>query len=72
MGVKARDDPRLVTDMRVADVEVGAGHAHTSSVRWGSNGVLIACEQQVVYASRQRIDHPLRGQPGPAAPLPRC
>jgi hypothetical protein len=60
VGVKAHHDPRLVTDMREVDVAVGEGQAHTWSARWGSDGVLIACDQQVVYASEQRLNYPLQ------------
>jgi hypothetical protein len=60
VGVKAHHDPRLVTDMREVDVAVGAGQPHTWSARWSPDGVLIACEQQVVYASQQRLDYPLQ------------
>jgi hypothetical protein len=60
VGVKAHHDRRLVTDMREVDVAVGAGQAHTWSARWGAEGVLIACERQVVYASPQRLDYPLQ------------
>ena len=60
VGIKAHHDPRLVTDMRRVDVAVGAGQAHTWSARWSLDGVLIACEQQVVYASQQRLNYPLQ------------
>jgi len=60
VGVKAHHDPRLVADMHEVDVAVGAGQAHTWSARWGPEGVVIACEGNVVYASRQRIDYPLQ------------
>ena len=39
---------------------VGKGQELTWSARWGVDGVLIACERQVVYASRQRLDYPLQ------------
>ena len=60
VGVKAHHDPRLVTDMREVDVPVAAGQPHTWSARWGSEGVIVACEQQVVYASPQRLGYPLQ------------
>jgi hypothetical protein len=60
VGLKAHHDPRLVTDMREVDVGVGAGRAHTWSARWSPDWVLIAWEQQVIYASHQRMDYPLQ------------
>jgi hypothetical protein len=60
VGVKAHADPRLRTDMTEVDVAVRAGQAHTWSARWGPDGVVIACEQQVVHASRQGMGYPVQ------------
>jgi hypothetical protein len=60
VGVKAHADPRLRTDMREVEVAVGPGRAHTWSARWGADGVRVACEEQVVHASEQRLEYPLQ------------
>ncbi|MGQ7295976.1 hypothetical protein [Quadrisphaera sp. KR29] len=79
VGVKAHHDPRLTTDMTEVEVPVGRGRAHTWSARWDEHGVVVACEQRVVFTSPQRLDYPLQlvvdlfevGPPGPAAAYPK-
>lgn len=79
VGVKAHHDPRLTTDMTEVEVPVGRGQAHTWSARWDERGVVVACDQRVVFNSPQRLDHPLQlmvdlfevGPAGPAADYPK-
>ena len=79
VGVKAHHDPRLVTAMTEVVVPVGAGQPHTWSTRWGPDGVVVACQGQVVHTSRQVLDYPLQlmvdlfeiGPPGEPAQYPK-
>jgi hypothetical protein len=60
VGIKAHHDPRLRTDMTEVAVGVGAGQAHTWSARWDGDGVVIACDERVVFTSTQVLDYPLQ------------
>jgi hypothetical protein len=60
VGIKAHHDPRLSVEMEEVIVPVGAGQAHTWSARWSPDGVVIACEQAVVFASAQVLSYPLQ------------
>lgn len=60
LGVKAHHDPRLVTEMTEVVVPVAGDRPHTWGVEWGRDGVLIACEGEVVHESGQVLDYPLQ------------
>lgn len=77
VGVKAHHDPRLVTDVR--EVSVGADESQWWSARWDERGVVIACDEEVVFHSPQRVEGPQQlmvdlfevGSPGPAGEYPK-
>lgn len=58
VGVKAHHDPRLRTEMTEVVVPVGAGQAHWWSARWDAGGVVVACEEEVVFSSGQHVRGP--------------
>lgn len=60
VGIKAHHDPRLTTDMTEVAVPAGRGQARTWSARWDRDGVVVACQGKVVFASRQRLEYPLQ------------
>ncbi|MEW1959857.1 hypothetical protein [Kineococcus sp. NPDC059986] len=60
VGIKAHRDPRLRTEMTEVTVPVGAGRPHTWSARWDARGVVVACDEQVVFTSAQVLDQPLQ------------
>jgi hypothetical protein len=78
-GVKAHHDPRLRTEMTEVVVPVGTGRAHWWSARWDASGVVVACEEQVVFTSAQHVRGPLQlmvdlfeiGPAGPAGDYPK-
>jgi hypothetical protein len=58
VGVKAHHDPRLSTEMTEVEVPVGAGQPHWWSARWDERGVVVACEEEVVFTSAQHVRGP--------------
>ncbi len=60
VGIKAHHDPRLRTEMTEVTVPVGAGRPHTWSARWDARGVVVACDEEVVFTSAQVLDQPLQ------------
>ncbi|MBB2902197.1 hypothetical protein FHR75_003028 [Kineococcus radiotolerans] len=57
-GVKAHHDPRLRTEVTEVVVPVGAGQAHWWSARWDASGVVVACDERVVFTSAQHVRGP--------------
>jgi Glycosyl hydrolases family 16 len=78
-GVKAHHDPRLRTEVTEVEVPVGAGRAHWWSARWGPSGVVVACDERVVFTSAQHVRGPQQLMvdlfetvpPGPAGEYPK-
>ncbi len=58
-GLKAHDDPALVTDMAEVAVALDASVLHTWTVIWGDGETLIGCEGLVVRRIPHAPDYPL-------------
>lgn len=58
-GVKAHDDPHLVTDMAEVTVRVAGSRPHTWTAVWGHGETVIGCEGSVVRRLSQAPDYPL-------------
>ncbi|QAY70665.1 family 16 glycosylhydrolase [Xylanimonas protaetiae] len=59
-GVKAVNDPRLVTDLADVDLPVDATRPHRYAAAWGEEGVGLYVDGRLVHAVGQTLRYPLQ------------